>query len=75
MNNNQLTNQQIKELFFEIVLKEKAYIEDVDCDGKNYATIAGDIFDEDFNEYLDSIGFWEESPSVEAWREYNEGGF
>ena len=56
-------------------MKENAYIEDVDCDGKSYATIAGDIFDEDFNEYLDSIGFWEESPSVEAWREYNEGGF
>ena len=68
MNDNQLTNQQIKELFFEIVLKEKAYIEDVDCDGKSYATIAGDIFDEDFNEYLDSIGFWEELPSVEAWQ-------
>lgn len=75
MNDNQLTNQQIKELFFEIVLKEKAYIENVDCDGENYATIAGDIFDEEFNEYLDSIGFWETSPSVEAWREYNEGGF
>ena len=75
MNDNQLTNQQIKELFFEIVLKEKAYIENVDCDGENYATIAGDIFDEDFNEYLDSIGFFEPSPSVEAWREYNEGGF
>ena len=75
MNDNQLTNQQIKKLFFEIVLKEKAYIEDVDCDGKNYATIAGDIFDEDFAEYLDSIGFWEVSPSVEAWREYHEGGF
>lgn len=75
MNNNQLTDQQIKELFFEIVLKEKAYIEDVDYDGKNYATIAGDIFDEDFNEYLDSVGFWEASPSVEAYREYNEGGF
>ena len=56
-------------------MKEKAYIEDVDCDGKNYATITGDSFDEEFNEYLDSIGFWEESPSVEAWREYNEGGF
>lgn len=75
MNNNQLTNQQIKELFFELVLKEKAYIEDVDCDGKNYATIAGDIFDEDFNEYLDSIGFFEPSPSVEAWHDYHERGF
>lgn len=75
MNNNQLTNQQIKELFFEIVLKEKAYIEDVDCEGKSYAAIAGDIFDEDFNDYLDSIGFFEPSPSVEAWREYHEGGF
>lgn len=75
MNNNQLTNQQIKELFFEIVLKEKAYIEDVDCDSKSYATITGDSFDEEFNEYLDSISFWEESPSVEAYREYNEGGF
>lgn len=75
MNDNQLTNQQIKELFFEIVLKEKAYIKDVDCDGKSYATIAGDIFDEEFNEYLDSIGFFEPSPSVEAWREYHEGGF
>ncbi len=75
MNNNQLTDQQIKELFFELVLKEKAYIEDVDCDGKSYATIAGDIFDEDFAEYLDSIGFWEESPSVEAWHEYHERGF
>ena len=32
MNNNQLTDQQIKELFFEIVLKEKAYIEDVGYD-------------------------------------------
>lgn len=73
--NNQLTNQQIKELFFEIVLKEKAYIEDVDYDGKSYATITGDSFDEEFNDYLDGIGFWEESPSVEAWREYNEGGF
>ena len=75
MNNNQLTDQQIKELFFELVLKEKAYIEDVDGDGKNYATIAGDIFDEDFAEYLDSIGFWEVSPSVEAWHEYHERGF
>lgn len=75
MNNKRLTDQQIKELFFEIVLKEKAYIEDVDCDGENYATITGDIFDEDFNEYLDSIGFFKPSPSVEAWREYNEGGF
>jgi hypothetical protein len=75
MNNNELTDQQIKELFFELVLKEKAYIEDVDCDGKSYATIAGDIFDEDFNEYLDSIGFWEESPSVEAWYDYHERGF
>ena len=75
MNDNHLTNQQIKELFFELVLKEKAYIEDVDCDGKSYATIAGDIFDEDFNEYLDSISFWEESPSVEAWRNYHERGF
>ena len=75
MNNNELTNQQIKELFFEIVLKEKAYIENIDCEGKNYATIAGDIFDEEFNDYLDSIGFFEPSPSVEAWREYNEGGF
>lgn len=75
MNDNQLTNQQIKELFFEIVLKEKAYIKDVDCDGKSYATIAGDIFDEDFNEYLDSIGFFEPSPSVEAWHDYHEGGF
>lgn len=75
MNNNQLTDQQIKELFFEIVLKEKAYIEDIDCDGKSYATIAGDIFDEEFNDYLDSIGFFEPSPSVEAWREYSEGGF
>jgi|GEM_PF-890295 hypothetical protein len=68
--NNNLTNQQIKELFFEIVLKEKTYTEDVDYEGKNYATIAGDIFDEEFNEYLDSIGFFEPSPSVEAWREY-----
>ena len=42
MKNNQLTDRQIKELFFEIVLKEKAYIEDVDCDGENYATITGD---------------------------------
>ena len=75
MNNNELKDQQIKELFFELVLKEKAYIEDVDCDGKNYATITGDLFDEEINEYLDSIGFWEESPSVEAYREYNEGGF
>ena len=75
MNNNQLTDQQIKELFFEIVLKEKAYIEDVDCEGKNYATITGDSFDEDFNDYLDSIGFFEPSPSIEAWREYHEGGF
>ena len=75
MNNNQLTNQQIKELFFKIVLKEKAYTEDVDCDGKSYATIVGDIFDEEFNDYLDSIGFFEPSPSVEAYREYNEGGF
>lgn len=75
MNNNELTDQKIKELFFELVLKEKAYIEDVDCDGKNYATIAGDIFDEDFNEYLDGIGFWEELPSVEAWHEYHERGF
>lgn len=75
MNNNQLTNQQIKELFFEIVLKEKAYIENVDCDGKSYAIIAGDIFDEDFNEYLDSIGFFEPSPSVEAWHDYHERGF
>ena len=73
--NSQSTNQQIKELFFEIVLKEKAYIEDVDCDGENYATITGDSFDGEFNEYLDSIGFWEESPSVEAYREYNKGGF
>lgn len=75
MNDNQLTNQQIKELFFEIVLKEKAYTEDVDCDGKSYATITGDIFDEEFNEYLDQIEFWEESATVEAYREYNEGGF
>ena len=65
MKNNQLTDRQIKELFFEIVLKEKAYIEDVDCDGENYATITGDSFDDEFNDYLEQNGFWEESPSVE----------
>ena len=75
MKNNQLTDRQIKELFFEIVLKEKAYIEDVDCDGENYATITGDSFDDEFNDYLEQNGFWEESPSVEAWREYNKGEF
>lgn len=67
-----LTDEEITRAFFEMILRKKEFTEDEE---ENFAYLWEESLNEEFNEYLDEIGYWEPNPAIEAYHEYWTKGF